>query len=61
MEYQKQIIVESFLYISDRKDKNMTVFEAASEKVSTNELPMMVNENCIEWLKGDTVATVSLC
>ena len=39
----------------------MTVFEAASEKVSTNELPMMANENCIEWLKGDTVATVSLC
>ena len=39
----------------------MTVFEAESDKVTTNELPMMANENCIEWLKGDTVATVSLC
>ena len=39
----------------------MTVFEAESQKVSNDDLSMMVNENCIEWLRGDTVATVSLC
>lgn len=40
----------------------MTEFEKASNAVNKDETGnMLMNENCIEWLKGSTVATVSIC